>query len=234
MGVPPQGGALYDLALTHRSLAFEQGLGAHNERLEFLGDAILDAVVTGHIYDAYPDHSEGDLARLRASVVNTGALAELARELDLGRHIRLGKGEDASGGRDKSSLLADCFEALVGAIYLDQGYEAVRSGVLPLLAARISDVIALGGPEDAKTALQERAVKVTGALPTYQVASAGPDHNKSFTATVSIEGRVTGRGAGRSKKEAEQNAARVALDALERQDVGSDVQVEEGAGARAS
>lgn len=214
LGVPDKGGSLYELALTHRSFAFENSeSGDHNERLEFLGDAILDAVVTTLIYERYPDLAEGDLARLRASVVNTDALAALARELGLGEHIRLGKGEETSGGRDKPSLLANVFEALVGAIYLDRGVEALTERLVPLFEGRIADS-AVGARFDSKTALQEIAVKETGDLPAYRVASSGPDHDKRFVAYVYVGDELYGSGSGRSKKEAEQRAAREALDRL--------------------
>ena len=209
-------GTVYELALTHRSFAFEQPETIeHNERLEFLGDAILGAVVTDLIYAKYPDHPEGDLARLRASVVNTAALAEMARSLGLGEHLRLGKGEEASGGRDKASLLADSFEAVIGAVYLDQGIEAVTSVLRPLFDRALDEVLEGGDTFDPKTALQETAVKLHGEVPHYRVASSGPDHDKRFTAHVFIAGEPFGSGSGRSKKEAEQYAAREALDRIE-------------------
>jgi ribonuclease III len=188
---------------------------AHNERHEFLGDAILGAVVTDFIFTTYPDLAEGEMARLRASVVNTHALAELARELDLGGHIRLGKGEEASGGRDKASLLADTLEALIGALYLDRGIEVTTAVLIPMFASRIRDRVEAGGRYDAKTALQEVVVRDRGGFPAYRVASSGPDHDKHFTAHVYIDAELYGVGDGRSKKEAEQNAAREALARLE-------------------
>ena len=218
LGVPADGGPLYELALTHRSFAFENSsTNAHNERLEFLGDAILDAVVTTLIYERYPELTEGDLARLRASVVNTDALAELGRELDLGRHIRLGKGEENSGGREKASLLANVFEALVGAVYLDRGIEVLTETLVPLFEDRLA--ASEGGARfDSKTALQEIAVKQTGDLPAYRVASSGPDHDKRFVAHVYVGEELYGSGTGRSKKEAEQHAAREALERVEAND----------------
>jgi ribonuclease-3 len=216
LGVPPQGGAIYELALTHRSYAYEQPEPIdHNERLEFLGDAILGAAVTSLIFNRYPDLAEGEMARLRASVVNTHALADLARTVDLGRHILLGKGEEGSGGRDKSSVLADTLEALIGAVYLDRGMEVVTSILEQLFEARIRERIESGGRYDAKTALQEVVVRDHGGFPAYRVASSGPDHDKHFTAHVYVESELFGIGEGRSKKEAEQNAAREALERLE-------------------
>jgi ribonuclease III len=208
-------GGVWDLALVHRSFAFEQSEPTeHNERLEFLGDAILGAVVTEFIYTRYPDLNEGELARLRASVVNTYALAEMARSLDIGAHIKLGKGEEASGGREKPSLLANTFEALIGAAYLDGGIDRARALLIPLFQPEIERRIAMGGRYDAKTALQETVVRDHGGFPSYRVASTGPDHDKRFTAHVYVDAELFGVGDGRSKKEAEQNAARQALERL--------------------
>jgi ribonuclease III len=215
LGVPENAGSIYETALTHRSFAFESSDGdGHNERLEFLGDAILGAVVTALIYESYPDLSEGEMARLRASVVNTEALADEARSLGLGEHIRVGKGEEASGGRDKSSLLANAFEAVVGAVFVDQGMAAIERYLRPLFEVRLKDSVE-SGRYDSKTALQEVAVRETGELPTYRIASSGPDHDKRFEASVYLSGELYGSGSGRSKKEAEQNAAREALDRLD-------------------
>lgn len=211
LGVPPEGGAVYDTALTHSSFASENDSAAHNERLEWLGDAILDAVVADHIFSTYPELTEGEMQRLRASVVNTSALAEVAREVGLGDRIRLGKGEEASGGRDKDNLLADCFEAVLAAVYIDRGIDAVRSRFLPLFADKIRRGLVEGGPMDAKSALQERVMKETGTLPSYAVVAMGPDHAKRFSATVRIRGLVAGEGTGRSKKAAELDAAGKAL-----------------------
>jgi ribonuclease-3 len=216
LGVPPGGGTLYELALTHRSFAFEQSEPTdHNERLEFLGDAILGAIVTNLIYQRYPELAEGEMARLRASVVNTQALANAARELHLGEHIRLGKGEESSGGRDKDSLLADTLEAVIGAVYLARGMDALSQALVPIFEPRLSERVEDGARYDAKTALQEVVVRDLGGFPTYRVASSGPDHDKRFTAHVYVEAELYGVGDGRSKKEAEQNAAREALGRLE-------------------
>jgi ribonuclease-3 len=218
LGVPTEGGPIYELALTHRSFAFEQPeVTANNERLEFLGDAILEAVVTDLIYRENPDLAEGEMARLRASVVNTHALAHVASELGLGDHIRLGKGEEASGGREKPSLLANTFEAVVGAVYLDRGIEVVREALTPIFQERIRNSLDRGDRYDAKTALQEVAVREAGSQPRYRVASSGPDHDKRFTADVYVEETLMGSGTGRSKKEAEYNAAREALERMEEQ-----------------
>ena len=216
IGVPPGGGALYELALTHRSYAFENGAPArHNERLEFLGDSILGAVVTDLIYRSYPDLSEGEMTVLRAAVVNEVPLANLARSIGLGDHIRLGKGEETSGGRDKSSLLSDAFEALVGAVYLDRGLVAVTEAIAPLFRPLVEAALQSGTRFDSKTALQEIVVRELGELPSYRVASSGPDHERRFTAHVYAGPDLYGSGSGRSKKEAEQEAAREALQRLE-------------------
>jgi ribonuclease-3 len=213
LGVTADPSDLVEVALTHRSFAYEQTEPPpHNERLEFLGDAILGAVVTDHIYKRFPDLTEGELARLRASVVNTGALARIARDLGLGPHIRLGRGEEASGGSDKPSLLADTFEALLGAAYIEQGLDAVRDVILGIFTTLIGDIHDNGGGFDPKTQLQELIVKIDGELPSYRLASSGPEHDKRFIAHVYKGDQLLGMGRGRSKKEAEQEAARVALD----------------------
>lgn len=218
--VTPDSGPLYALAFTHRSYAFEKESGEHNERLEFLGDAILGAVVTDLIYNRYPDLSEGEMARLRASVVNTNALADLAADLGLGDRMLLGKGEEASGGRAKASLLANAFEAVVGAIFLDTGMEGATATLTPLFEERVEESIQARSRYDAKTALQEISVRETGELPSYRVASSGPDHDKRFVAHVYMDEELFGTGAGRSKKEAEQKAATQALDLFASRDQG--------------
>ena len=220
LDLTPDSGPLYALAFTHRSYAFETGTGEHNERLEFLGDAILGAVVTDLIYNRFPDLNEGEMARLRASVVNTNALADLAAGLGLGEHILLGKGEEASGGREKSSLLANSFEAVVGAIFLDQGMEGAVRVLTPLFEERVAESMRARSRYDAKTALQEISVRETSELPSYRVASSGPDHDKRFVAHVYIDDDLVGSGAGRSKKEAEQKAATEALERFAQSDQG--------------
>jgi ribonuclease-3 len=212
LGVPEEGGELYEVALTHRSFAFEQaGKVAHNERLELVGDAILGLVVADLIYRSHPEMAEGEIARLRSSVVDKPALAEVARRLGLGAHIKLGKGEEASGGRQKNSLLADTLEAVIGAVYIERGFEEVARALTPIFSERLTAATGDPEPYDAKTALQELVVAAYGELPSYRVASSGPDHDKTFTATVFVEGEDAGAGSGKSKKEAEQNAARAAL-----------------------
>jgi ribonuclease-3 len=185
-----------------------------NERLEFLGDAVLGLVVTDHIFRTYPDLPEGELAKVRASVVSAAALAEVAVELGLGETLRLGKGEDASGGREKPSILADATEAVIGAVYLDGGWDAANDLILGLLADRISDAAAGPGGQDYKTRLQELAARTYEVLPEYEVVDDGPDHAKRFFAAVTVGDRRFGGGEGRSKKQAEQAAARLAWEAL--------------------
>ena len=198
---------LRDQSLTHRSFAFEQELAFNNERLEFLGDAVLGLVVTDLAYREFPDLSEGELAKLRAAIVNMGALAEVARDLGLGSVIRLGKGEELSGGRDKSSILADALEAVLGAVYLDLGLDAARPIIERLFRPRMVAYVRGEGERDYKTILQELASQDLRALPEYRIDERGPDHEKEFTATVFLAGRPYGTGIGRSKKEAEQQAA---------------------------
>jgi len=181
-----------------------------NERQEFLGDAVLGLVVTDHIFRTYPGLPEGQLAKVRASVVNSAVLAELAAGLDVGGALLLGKGEAASGGRHKSSILADAMEALIGAVYLDGGWTPAASLVLDLLGERILEAAAGPGGQDHKTRLQELASSRFGRLPVYSVVDAGPDHAKRFVAMVTLDGRCWEGAEGRSKKQAEQAAAREA------------------------
>ncbi len=209
------GDALLEQALTHRSFAYEQGGLPTNERLEFLGDAVLGLVVTDALYNDLPDLPEGQLAKLRAAVVNMRALADVARGLGVAGAVRLGNGEEVTGGRDKSSILADTLEALIGAAYLDQGIDAARVLVRRLFDPLISDATGLGAGLDWKTSLQERTAALTLGVPDYRVSESGPDHAKSFEATVIVGGRSLGSGVGRSKKAAEQQAAAVAWRALE-------------------
>jgi ribonuclease-3 len=201
---------LREAALTHRSYAFEQGLTVTNERLEFLGDAILGMIVTDLAFRQFPDLSEGELAKLRAATVNMTTLAEIARELGLGELVLLGRGEEMSGGRDKTSILADAMEAVIGAVYLDRGLRPTRALIERLFWPRMEAYARGEGDRDYKTILQELASQGLGAVPDYRIASQGPDHAKEFTATVYLGGRRLGRGRGRSKKEAEQQAAREA------------------------
>ena len=210
-GLPP---ALLEQALTHRSYAYEHGGLPTNERLEFLGDAVLGLVVTDALYRAHPDLPEGRLATLRAGIVNTRALAGVARELGLGRWLRLGRGEEGTGGRDKNSLLADTTEALIGAVWLERGLPGATAVVLRLLGPLLAEAATGGASRDWKTALQELAAARGDGAPTYVVEGSGPDHLRVFVARAVVAGQEHGRGEGASKKEAEQHAAQAAVEAL--------------------
>ena len=208
--------SLGELALRHRSWVAEQHAGPgggleSNERLELLGDAVLAVVVSEHVYGAYPAMSVGEMAKVRAAVVSADALAGAARRLGLGDYLLVGRGEEAAGGRDKRSILADATEAMIGAVYLDGGWGAARRLVLSLLADRIEATAADPGRDDAKTVLQERAARVAGPAPEYRVSHTGPDHERTWRAVVSIGARDCGTGEGTTKKQAEQAAARAAL-----------------------
>ncbi len=202
--------ALLEIALTHRSYAYENGGLPTNERLEFLGDAVLGVVVTETLYGRYPDLSEGQLAKMRAAVVNAGALADVARTIGLGDHLRLGRGEDATGGRDKSSILADALEAVVGAVFWARGIDAARRLVHALFDPLVDRAAELGAGLDWKTSLQEVAAAAGRGVPEYRVSETGPDHAKQFSADAVVGGQVLGQGTGRSKKIAEQQAAAAA------------------------
>ena len=196
--------ALLELAFTHRSFAYESGAKETNERLEFLGDSVLGLIVTEELYLKYPDLDESRLSPLRSGIVNMRALAEIARTLQIGKYIRLGRGEETSGGRDKNSLLADALEALIGAVYLDSGFERCTLFVRSLIADTLTSAIAKGAGLDGKTALQELAAANGKGVPEYSVTEEGPDHDKNFKAVVSLGGIVVGQGEGKSKREAEQ------------------------------
>lgn len=216
LGVAFVDSTLLDDAMVHRSYCAENPRSVPNERLEFLGDAVLGLAVTDHVYAAYPELPEGELAKLRASVVNADVLAALAVTVGIGPALRLGKGEDSSGGRSKPSILADAMEAVIAAVYLDAGWDSARDLVLRLLADQIEASAVGPGDEDFKTRLQEHTTREFDQLPRYQVRAEGPDHSKRFFATVSVRGAVYGQGQGRSKKQAEQAAARAAWVALTR------------------
>ncbi|MEX0991404.1 MAG: ribonuclease III [Actinomycetota bacterium] len=200
-----------EVALTHRSYAFENDLNETNERLEFLGDAVLGVVVTDMAFRGFPEMPEGGLAKLRAAMVSMPTLADVARDLGLGDLVKLGKGEEQSGGRDKASILADCLEAVLGAVYIDLGLDATGELIRRLFEPRIDGYVRGEGARDYKTGLQELASQGFGALPIYRIHERGPDHEKRFTAVVVLDGREWGSGEGRSKKEAEQQAAAEAM-----------------------
>ncbi len=207
--------SLLQQALAHRSWCGEQEGGApSNERLEFLGDAVLGLVVAGFTYGRYPDFAEGKLAKVRSAVVNARVLAEVAADLGVGDVLLLGRGEEGSGGRAKASILADAFEAVLGAVYLDAGWEAAQRLVL----RELGPAIARAGEEpddfDHKSRLQEKAVRDGEGTPRYVVEGSGPDHDRAYVAQVFLGGTCLGVGEGRSKKDAEQEAARAAWEEL--------------------
>ncbi|AUS78039.1 ribonuclease III [Actinoalloteichus sp. AHMU CJ021] len=221
---------LLTLALTHRSYAYENGGLPPNERLEFLGDAVLGLVITDHLYRRHPELPEGQLAKLRASVVNMQALASVARQLGeggLGAHLLLGRGEELTGGRDKASILADGLEAVLGAVYLQHGIEIARQTVHRMFDQLLEEAPLRGAGLDWKTSLQELTAAAGLGVPEYRVEEEGPDHRKEFTATVLVAGKPSGSGVGRTKKEAEQRSAEAAWRLLSDQLRGED----EGAGA---
>lgn len=206
---------LFKIALTHPSYLFENPKSGveNNQRLEFLGDAILDFVIAEYLYLKYPERPEGELTKMRAAVVNESTLARIAQKIELGKELLLGKGEQVSGGRARPSILADATESVIGAIYLQYGLQEARRVILDLLTPEIAEV-AQGNYGDYKTTLQEKA-QHNEAEVTYQIlAEEGPDHNKRFTAGVFLQGELRGKGVGRTKKEAEQKAAQQVLEEL--------------------
>ena len=200
--------------MCHRSWCAENPGGTPNERLEFLGDAVLGGVVAEELYRRFPEADEGWLSRARATVVRATTLAETAEALDLGATIRLGKGEEATGGREKPSILADALEAVIGAVHIDAGRAAAASVVMTLLGSRIEVASGEPGHLDDKSRIQEYASRELRDTITYEVSDDGPEHDKTFVATVRIADRTWGTGTGRSKKQAEQRAARAAYLAL--------------------
>jgi ribonuclease-3 len=205
---------LLELAFTHRSFAYENGLSETNERLEFLGDSVLGLVVTEELYLRYPDLDESRLSPLRSGIVNMRALADIARSLELGQYMRIGKGEEVTGGRDKNSLLADSLEALIGAIYLSHGFAESQRVVGNLISETMENAKDRGAGLDGKTALQELAAARKISAPEYQISESGPDHDKTFVAIAVVGGEAIATGEGKSKREAEQIAARIAYEKL--------------------
>jgi ribonuclease III len=202
--------------LTHVSYSYDRTPG-HNEVLEFLGDAVLDLAVSDLLMRQFPEKSEGDLSRMRAALVNSSVLAGKAMAINFGPLLRLGKGEERSGGRHKESILAGAFEALLGAVYLDGGYEAARHLVERYFAPDVKEKTL--GQQDYKTRLQEISQMLFREPPVYRVVSEiGPDHAKSFVTEIAVGGKVLGKGEGRSKKQSEQEAARKALVELQKSD----------------
>jgi len=214
LGNPTLDPEMLERALTHRSYAYENGGLPTNERLEFLGDSVLGVVVTDTLFRAHPDLSEGRLAKLRAAVVNARALAEVARTIGLGKHIKLGRGEEATGGRSKSSILSDTVEAVIGAVYLSGGLDVASVVVHLLFDPLMENAARLGAGLDWKTSLQELSAEHSLGVPEYVIEDTGPDHEKTFTAQVKVGDQLYGHGTGRSKKEAEQQAAETAYLAI--------------------
>jgi ribonuclease-3 len=211
LGDPELDPELLERALTHRSYAYENGGLPTNERLEFLGDSVLGVVVTETLYRMHPDLSEGRLAKLRAAVVNARALAGVAETIGLGDHIKLGRGEEATGGRNKASILSDTVEAVIGAVHLSGGGIVTSAEVVHLLFDPLIEAAsAMGAGLDWKTSLQELTAEHGLGVPEYVIEDEGPDHMKTFVARVRVGGTVYGQGGGRSKKEAEQGAAETA------------------------
>ena len=210
LGDPVLDPALLEQSLTHRSFAYENGGLPTNERLEFLGDAVLGVIVTETLFRTHPELSEGRLAKLRAAVVNARALAEVARTVGLGEHVKLGRGEEITGGRAKASILSDTLEAVIGAVYLSGGFEAAGRVVHLLFDPLMAAAAGLGAGLDWKTSLQELTAEHSLGVPEYVIEDEGPDHAKTFTAQVRVLAGHYGRGTGRSKKEAEQQAAETA------------------------
>lgn len=204
----------YRLAVTHRSWAYENGGVPTNERLEFLGDAVLGVVVTEHLYLSFPHEPEGILAKLRAAVVNAQSLATVARTLDLGHEVLLGRGEATTGGRDKASILADTLEAVIGAVFLQNGIASAGRFVHTLFDPVVEEAATLGAGLDWKTSLQELSATLSLGVPTYQVTESGPDHDKRFVAYAVVSDEQYGPGHGLNKKQAEQEAAASAFAAL--------------------
>ncbi len=214
LGEPELAAELLERALTHRSYAYEHGGLPTNERLEFLGDSVLGVVVTDTLYRAHPDLSEGRLAKLRAAVVNARALAEVANTIGLGQYVKLGRGEETTGGRAKASILSDTVEAVIGAVYLSGGFDVASRLVHLLFDPLMETAAGLGAGLDWKTSLQELSAAHSLGVPEYVIEDEGPDHEKTFTAQVEVGGNRYGHGTGRSKKEAEQEAAEAAYRAL--------------------
>ena len=216
LGNPTLEPELLERALTHRSYAYENGGLPTNERLEFLGDSVLGVVVTETLYTSHPDLSEGRLAKLRAAVVNARALADVARRIELGQHIKLGRGEETTGGREKASILSDTVEALIGAIHMSGGIEASSQVVHRLFDDMMVTAASMGAGLDWKTSLQELSASLGLGVPDYVIEDDGPDHMKTFVARVRVGDKLYGHGTGGSKKQAEQGAAQTAYSDLSR------------------
>lgn len=215
LGIKWQSPILLHMAMTHSSYAHENKREhiEHNQRLEFLGDAVLELIISEYLYDRFPNYPEGILTKMRAGIVCEPSLASVARNLKLGEYLLMGRGEERSGGRNRPSILADAMEALIGAVYLDQGLQSTQTFVIEVLSEQIAKVVEKGGQTgDYKTELQELVQQKAENTLTYRILKEeGPDHNKIFTSAVSYKDVIWGIGKGRTKKEAEQIAAQDAL-----------------------
>ena len=205
------------LALTHRSYVNEhKDTDSHNERLEFLGDAVLELITSDYLFSTYPERTEGDLTSFRAALVRTESLADTAQEIGVGENIRLSKGEEDTGGRSKNYLLANALEAIIGAIYLDSGYEVARDFVHTHLLKKIDHIVENRLDIDSKTKIQEVTQSKYKVTPSYEVIEEeGPDHDKRFTVVVKINGKEIGKGFGTSKQKAEEDAAKSGIEYIE-------------------
>lgn len=210
--------SLLETALTHRSYLNEhRDIQEHNERLEFLGDAVLELISSDYLYKKYLNRAEGDLTSFRSALVKTDSLAQTAKELEIGKYIHLSKGEEDSGGREKEYLLANAFEAVLGAMYLDRGYDVCRDFLIRVLIPKIDTIVKYRLDIDDKTKIQEFAQERYKTTPTYEVIKEqGPDHNKIFTVIVKLDNKVIGRGQGASKQKAEENAAKEGIKYIEK------------------
>ncbi|MCB0901141.1 MAG: ribonuclease III [Actinobacteria bacterium] len=204
------------LAMVHRSYSYENGRIPTNERLEFLGDSVLGIVITDHLYRNFPDLPEGQLAKMRSAIVNAQSLAVVARDCGVGDYLLLGRGEQSTGGREKVSILADAMEAIIGAVYLQSGLDGSRVFILDRFADLIDTVPQLGAGLDWKTSLQELCAAIGRGTPEYVVVGEGPDHARTFTAQVRVGEQLFGNGFGRTKKQAEQEAAQTAFEQVQR------------------
>ncbi|MEY3076916.1 MAG: hypothetical protein RLZZ131_1042 [Actinomycetota bacterium] len=213
LGVPLSDEVI-NLALTHRSFAYESGGIPTNERLEFLGDSVIGLVITEELYKRFPEMDESGLSPLRSGVVSTRALSQVARLLGIGREVRIGRGEEVTGGREKNSILADSLEALIGAIYLEHGLDKAEHAIITLMQEAIEEAISRGATLDGKTSLQELVAARGEGSPEYEISESGPDHAKEFQATAIVAGERVSAGRGKSKREAEQEAARLAYQIL--------------------
>ena len=218
IGVQFTNKTLLETALTHRSYLNEhKGIPEHNERIEFLGDAVLELIVSDFLYKTYSDRPEGELTSFRSALVKTDSLAQAAKELEIGKYIRLSKGEEDSGGREKDYLLANAFEAVLGAIYLDKGYDTCKDFINRVLLPKIGEIVEYRLDIDSKTKIQELAQSVYKTTPTYEVIKEeGPDHSKIFTVAVKLDDKVIGQGQGASKQKAEEQAASEGIKYIEK------------------